>query len=154
MEGDITKVNSHHAVVDFPCPPTPLPLRPGRVHAALGDAGFVDQTDRLRIGVFAGDERLTAIPQLLLVPLDRFEKTLQCPWGNARFQRHRFDGLTFQRRELSLHISLQQVSNRSTNRILQPMLGWRGGRQPRAWAWGGGHTMRTAAEGNLLRSVL
>jgi hypothetical protein len=37
---------------------------------------FVNQANRLRMSVIAGDDLLASIPQSLLIPLDGFQKTL------------------------------------------------------------------------------
>lgn len=53
-----------------------LPTDSGGVRAALGVARFVDDPNRLGMGVILGDDLLAAIPQLHFIPLDRFEEAL------------------------------------------------------------------------------
>jgi hypothetical protein len=67
---------SHHAVLYLAATAAPLPLRAGRVRAALDHRRFVDDADRLSIGMLAGHQLLAALTQSLLVPLDRFQKPL------------------------------------------------------------------------------
>jgi len=53
-----------------------LPTGTDGMRAAFGVARFVEDPDRVGMGVFLGDDLLAAIPQLFFIPLDRFEKAL------------------------------------------------------------------------------
>jgi len=69
-------MHANHTVVDLAATAEPLPRCPRRVFAALGDTRFVDDSDGLDMRMFLRQDLLTAITQLLLIPLDRLEKTL------------------------------------------------------------------------------
>jgi hypothetical protein len=69
-------VHSHHAVVDLAPVAVPLPCYADRLFAALGHSRLVHHADRLGMSVLGGHDLLTSIPHFLLIPLDRFEKTL------------------------------------------------------------------------------
>jgi hypothetical protein len=84
-------VNGHHTVVDLATVAVVLACRPDRLWPALGNAGFVDTADRFGMGMVLGDDLLAAISQLLFIPLDRFEKTLQRAGRGLELQR---DGLS------------------------------------------------------------
>lgn len=66
----------HDGVLDLAPISVVLPLRACGMSSTLGHARFVDQSDRLGIGVLGRDQLLAPVDQLLLVPLDAFEKTL------------------------------------------------------------------------------
>jgi hypothetical protein len=72
-------MNTHDAVVDLSTVAIPLATDPHCLVAALGCAGLVHTTDGLRVSMVSGDDLLTTISELLFIPLDRFEETLQCP---------------------------------------------------------------------------
>ena len=69
-------MHAHHAIVDLATTAQPLPRGSRRVCAALGDTRFVDESDGLAMCMVLRHDLLTAITQQLLIPLDRFEKTL------------------------------------------------------------------------------
>ena len=69
-------MHAHHAVVNLAATAQPLPRGPRCVWAALGDTRFVDGSDGLDMRMVLRHDLLTAITQQLLIPLDRFEKTL------------------------------------------------------------------------------
>jgi hypothetical protein len=53
-----------------------LTTHAGRAGTALADTRFVDQSNGFRMSMVPNDNLLTAIPQSLLISLDRFRKTL------------------------------------------------------------------------------
>jgi hypothetical protein len=69
-------MHSHDAVVHLS--PVPIPLSPhsDRLRAALGHSRLIHDTDGLGVSVVFGHNLLAPIPQLLFIPLDRFEKPL------------------------------------------------------------------------------
>lgn len=69
-------MNAHHTVVDLPTVAIPLAADGHRIVAALARARLVHATDRLGVGMVSGHHLLAAIPKLLFIPLDRFEKAL------------------------------------------------------------------------------
>jgi hypothetical protein len=69
-------MHADRAVFDLATIAVVLPTGAGGVRAALGVARFVDDCDRIGMGVLFGDDLLDAIPQLLFIPLDRFEEAL------------------------------------------------------------------------------
>lgn len=79
------------AVFDLAAVAVVLPFHARRVAAALGRAGLVDHTDRLGVGVLAGDKLLAAIAEQFLIPGDGFEKPLQSPHRDALREGHRLD---------------------------------------------------------------
>ena len=85
-----------------------LPFDASGVVATLGRAGLVDAPDRIGGGMFAGDDRLTAITKLLFIPNDGFEKTLQSSWSHALLEGDRFGVFSLHAREQSSNIDEQQ----------------------------------------------
>jgi hypothetical protein len=71
-----TRVHADHAVFDLTTIAVVLPSDSDCVRTALGVARFVDDRDRIGMGVLRGDDLLAAIPQLLFIPLDGFEEAL------------------------------------------------------------------------------
>ncbi len=82
-------MNSHNTVVNLPTVTVPLPTDTHRLLAALGRARFVQATDCLGVTMVLGHDLLASISQLLLVPLDGFEKPLQRPRRRVELQRNR-----------------------------------------------------------------
>jgi hypothetical protein len=101
-------MHSHHAVVDLAAVAVVLPSRADGLAAALRNAGLVHASDGVGMRVFAGHDLLAAIPQLLFIPLDRFQEALQCARRCAELQGDRLGRLAMHVGELSLHINLQQ----------------------------------------------
>jgi hypothetical protein len=69
-------MNSHHAVVHLAAVAVVLSPNSHRLGTALGRARLVHDADGFGMSMLLGDDLLTAVSQLFLVPLDRFEKTL------------------------------------------------------------------------------
>ena len=69
-------MHADRAVFDLATIAVVLPPSTDGVRAALGVPRFVDDRDRIGMGVLFGDDLLAAIPQLLFIPLDRFEEAL------------------------------------------------------------------------------
>jgi hypothetical protein len=69
-------MNAHDAVVQLAAVAVVLSPHAHRLGAALGRARLVHDADGFGMGVLSGDDLLTAVAQLFLIPLDRFEKTL------------------------------------------------------------------------------
>jgi hypothetical protein len=69
-------MNSHDAVVHLAAVAVVLSPNSHRLGAALGRARLVHDADGLGMSMVSGDDLLTAVAQLFLIPLDRFEKTL------------------------------------------------------------------------------
>ena len=69
-------MHSHHAVIHLPPTAIPLPPDAHRVVATLGGPGLVHHADRLRVSMILGHDLLATVVEFLLIPLDRFEKTL------------------------------------------------------------------------------
>lgn len=63
-------MHTHHAVVDFPETPQPLPRGGDGVVTTLARSGFVHTADRLFVGVFADDDPLALVSYACLIPLD------------------------------------------------------------------------------------
>ena len=74
------------AVLDFAAVAVVLTLHACCVLAALGRARFINHAQRLRVGVLAGHQLLAAVAELLLVPRDGFEKTLERPGSHPLIQ--------------------------------------------------------------------
>jgi hypothetical protein len=70
-------MHADHAVVDLSPIAVILPAHSHRVVAALGRAGFVDAADGLGMRMLLRHDLLTAIAQLLFVPLQRLDEALQ-----------------------------------------------------------------------------
>jgi hypothetical protein len=69
-------MNSHDAVVQLAAVAVVLSPNSHGLYAALGRARLVHDADGFGVRVVSGDDSLTAVAQLFLIPLDRFEKTL------------------------------------------------------------------------------
>ena len=102
-------MHPHHAVVHLPPIAVPLPRDPHRVIATLGDPGLVHHADRLRVGMISGHDLLAAVVELLLIPLDVFEKTLYRSGSFAEPKRNAFGGFAMHIRQLPLDIDTQQL---------------------------------------------
>lgn len=102
-------MDSHHTVVDLS--PVAVVLTSGahRLDAAFGRAGLVHATDGLWVGMVLGDDLLAAISQLLFIPLDRFQKSLQRPRRRLETQGDRLGRFAVQVRQLTLDINSQQI---------------------------------------------
>jgi hypothetical protein len=70
-------MHRHHAILHLASVPVVLPRGPHGLLAALGGAGLVHATDRFGISVLLGHDLLATVSQLLVTPLDRFQKPLQ-----------------------------------------------------------------------------
>jgi hypothetical protein len=69
-------MDSHDAVVHLAPVAVVLSAHAYRLGAALGRTRLVHDAHGLGMSMVLGDDLLTAVSQLFLVPLDRFEKTL------------------------------------------------------------------------------
>ena len=67
-------MNAHGAVLHLAAIAVVLTGDRRGTATAFGRAGFIDRADRLVVSVLARDNLLAAIPQLLFIPLDRFQK--------------------------------------------------------------------------------
>lgn len=105
----VAQMNADHAVVHLAAIAVPLAPHAHGLPAALGRARFVDAANRLRMSVLLGHDRLTAVTQLLFIPLDRFEEPLQRPRRPAGLQGDRLGRFAMQIRELALDIDSQQL---------------------------------------------
>jgi len=103
-------MNPHHAVVDFPAVAVPLARDAHGLFAAFRRARLIDAADGFRMRVIPGHDRLASVTQLLLVPPDRFEETLQRPRRGAELQANGLGRLAVQIGELSLDINPQPPS--------------------------------------------
>ena len=74
---DVRDMHGDDGVVEIPSPPAPLASDADGLVSGPGDAGFIDQQDGLRMGVFPGDDLLGSASESGLVPLDGFEKSLK-----------------------------------------------------------------------------
>ncbi len=83
-------MNADHTVVDLASVAVPLARGPHGLFAALGRARLIHAADGFWVSVLPGHDLLASVSQLLFIPLDRFEKTLQCPRRGLELQR---DGL-------------------------------------------------------------
>jgi hypothetical protein len=61
------------------------------------------------MGVLLSHDLLAPVAKFLLIPLHRFQKSLQGPRRDLELQRDRFGILALQIGELSLHIDTQQI---------------------------------------------
>ena len=78
---------------------------------AFGRSRFVDTADGVRVSVFGGHDLLTAIPQHLFIPDNRFEKPLQRPWSHVLIQSDRFRILTLHVGKQATRVDQQQRSS-------------------------------------------
>ena len=108
----IRQRNVVNAVLDLAAVAVVLPLHTGRVRATLGRSRFINHADRLRISVLARHQLLAAVAEQLLVPLNRFEKPLQCPHGDSTRERHRFDILALHIAEQPANVDREQLPPR------------------------------------------
>jgi hypothetical protein len=79
-------MHSHHAVVNLSAIPIPLPTGAHRLFAALGRTRLVHATDGFWVGMVFRHDLLAPVSELLFIPLDRFEKALQCSRRVAELQ--------------------------------------------------------------------
>jgi hypothetical protein len=102
-------MDSHHTVVDLS--PIAVVLTSGahRLDAAFGRTRLVHATDGLWVGMVLGDDLLAAISELLFIPLDRFQKSLQRPRRRLKTQGDRLGRFAVQVRQLTLDINSQQI---------------------------------------------
>lgn len=101
-------MHGHDAIVDLATVAVVLPRGADGFAAALADAGLVHAADGLGMRVVSDHQLLTAVSQLLFIPLDRFEEALQRAGHGPEPQGHGLDILAVQAGELSLDINLQQ----------------------------------------------
>jgi len=101
-------MNRHHAVIHLASVAVPLARSPHGLAAALARARLVHTTDRFGVGMLLRHDLLTAVSQLLFIPLDRFEKALQRPRRRPRPQGDRLGCLAVQIGQLALDIDPQQ----------------------------------------------
>jgi len=101
-------VHAHDAIVNLAAAAVVLSPRADGFAAALRDARLIDAPNRLGMRVLASHDLLTAIAQLLFIPLDRFQEALQGASRLPEPQGDRLGRLTMYAGELSLHINLQQ----------------------------------------------
>jgi hypothetical protein len=69
-------MNSHDAVIHLSSVTIPLPSNTNRCFPTLGHSRLIHDADGLRVSVVFRHDLLATIPQLFLIPLDRFEKPL------------------------------------------------------------------------------
>jgi hypothetical protein len=74
--GAVAHMDADDAIVHLAEAAEPLPPRPDRMRAALGGARFIDAADGLDMGVVTGHQLLTAVADVIFIPLDRFQETL------------------------------------------------------------------------------
>ena len=103
-------MDPHNTVVNLPTVTVPLPADSHRFLATFGGARFIYATDCLRMGMVLGHDLLASISQLLLIPLDGFEKALQRPRRRVSLQRDGLGGFAVQIGQLSFNIDSQQPS--------------------------------------------
>ena len=72
-------MDAHHAVVDLASVAVILPAHADGMLAALCRPRLVHAADRPGMGVIGGDDLLEPVSKFVLIPLDRFEKTLAGP---------------------------------------------------------------------------
>jgi hypothetical protein len=101
-------MHSHDAIVDLAAAAVVLPPRTDGFAAALRDAGLVHAANGVGMRVVASHDLLAAVPQLLFIPLDRFQEALQRARRFAELQGDRLSRLATHVGELSLDIDLQQ----------------------------------------------
>lgn len=70
-------MDSHDAVFDLATIAVVLATGADSLLSALGGAGLVNAADSFLVGMVSGDNLLATVTELLFIPLDRFEKTLQ-----------------------------------------------------------------------------
>jgi hypothetical protein len=104
----VTEMHRHDAIVDLAAAAVVLPPRADGLAAALGDAGLVHAPNGVGMRVLASHNLLAAVPQLLFIPLDRFQEALQRARRFAELQGDRLGRLATHVGELSLDINLQQ----------------------------------------------
>lgn len=101
-----------HAVLHLAAVAVVLSLHARRVAAAFGRSRFIDHADRLRVRVLARHQLLAAVAELLLVPSDGFEKTLERARSNPLVQCHRLHVLPLHVTEQTANINRQQLPAR------------------------------------------
>ena len=69
-------MNTNRAVLDFAAISVVLAGDCRSGVPTLSSSRFIDYPDGLRVRMVTSDDFLSAIAQLLLIPLDRFEETL------------------------------------------------------------------------------
>ena len=101
----VADVDRHNRVVDLPAVAVPLTGNAHGCFAAFGRARLVHATDGLGVGMILGDDLLAAISESLFIPLDRFEKALQCPRRGLELQGDRLGRLAAQIGQLAFDIN-------------------------------------------------
>src|SRR5690606_11512946 len=96
------------AVFDLASIAVVLTLDASGMVSALGNPCFVDAADGVGDCVLGRHDLLASIPQLLFIPRNRLEKSLQRSGGDVLIQRDRLDVLPTHLREQASHVSQQQ----------------------------------------------
>lgn len=102
-------MNAHNTVIDLPAIAIPLPADAHGFFTAFGVARLIHAANGLRVAMIPGDDLLTAISELLFIPLDRFKKTLQSPRRSVKPQGNGLGRLAVHVRQLAIHINSQQT---------------------------------------------
>ena len=87
-----------------------LPLHARRVRAALGHAGFIDAANGVGMSMLCRDDLLTAIAELVVIPHDRLEQSLQRARNDILIECHGLDILPRDLRQQPAHINKEQVA--------------------------------------------
>jgi hypothetical protein len=100
----VAEMNADHTIVDLATVAVVLPTDTHGMPTAFGRAGLVHAADRFGMGMVLRDDLLAAVSELLFIPLDRLEKTLQCSRCDSKLQGNAFGRFAVQIRQLAFDI--------------------------------------------------
>lgn len=103
----VAEMDRHDAILRLADRAAPLSLDARRLVSLFHVAGFVDDPDRVRPGVFLDHQLPQPTPHPIFVPPIMCQEFLQCSWGNPCMHRDRLDALRVQVRQLALYVHRQ-----------------------------------------------
>jgi hypothetical protein len=85
---------------------------------APGYSGFVNASNSFWMSMFCGDNLLASISQLLYIPDDTLQKSLERTWGNIAIQSDRFRVFALYAGEQPLNVNPQQFSTGRSSKTI------------------------------------
>ncbi len=110
VEAGVAQMHPHDAVVHLAAGPTVLMVHARGLLPLLGMARFVNDPDRLRLGMVTSHNALHRVSQSVVVPLRQRQKLLKRSWRHFRQMSDRLDALAGQIAELPLDVFLQVLA--------------------------------------------
>jgi len=108
----IAQMDADHAVLRLAYGPAVLSLDAGGLEALFDEAGLVNHSHGLGMGIVPGDILLKLVSQGRLIPSEQAQELLQVPSGLSHGVGHGFETLSGQVTELPLDVQIQVASSR------------------------------------------